>query len=97
MVFNGGWVLMVARASAVCCQYIACNPERLSSDQVFHLLFSLPLHHLRRAALFFFSFLRPPPRSPPAIAVDFDSSPTIYPPLSPTIPINDAGYHSHSD
>ncbi|KAL2501492.1 FMN binding [Forsythia ovata] len=34
MVFNGGLMVGVANVSADACQYIACNPERLSSDQI---------------------------------------------------------------
>ncbi|KAK6941996.1 hypothetical protein RJ641_027373 [Dillenia turbinata] len=33
MVMNGPVVLRVAHVSADLCQYIACNPERLRSDQ----------------------------------------------------------------
>ncbi|KAK6249937.1 hypothetical protein SCA6_003942 [Theobroma cacao] len=34
MVLNSSVVVTVANVSANVCQYIACNPERLSSDQV---------------------------------------------------------------
>ncbi|KAL0903655.1 hypothetical protein M5K25_028047 [Dendrobium thyrsiflorum] len=57
MVFYCGWVVMVARASAYWWQSIACNPERLSSDDVLNLLCCLPLYHLRRLSLRLFSFL----------------------------------------
>ncbi|WRX16852.1 hypothetical protein QQP08_009339 [Theobroma cacao] len=33
MVLNSSVVVTVANVSANVCQYIACNPERLSSDQ----------------------------------------------------------------
>ncbi|PON44086.1 hypothetical protein PanWU01x14_269210 [Parasponia andersonii] len=58
MVLNSQVVAMVAIISANLWQYIACNPERLSSHQVLDLLFCLPLRHLRRLALSLF-----PPRS----------------------------------
>ncbi|CAL9204704.1 unnamed protein product [Musa hybrid cultivar] len=61
MVFNAGWVAAVARVSAEACQYVACNPERLSSEEVLDLLFCLPLRHLRGFALCLFSFLCFPP------------------------------------
>ncbi|OMO99483.1 hypothetical protein CCACVL1_03787 [Corchorus capsularis] len=48
MVLNSSVVVTVANISANLCQYIACNPERLSSDQVLHLLCCLPLRHLCR-------------------------------------------------
>ncbi|KAJ0966286.1 hypothetical protein J5N97_027424 [Dioscorea zingiberensis] len=56
MVFNSAWVARVATLSADLCQYIACNPQRLSSAEVLDLLCCLPLHHLRRLALCLFSF-----------------------------------------
>ncbi|WJX83091.1 hypothetical protein P8452_65778 [Trifolium repens] len=42
MVLNSGVVMRVAHVSARLCQYIACNPERLSSDAVLGLIFCLP-------------------------------------------------------
>ncbi|KAM1305847.1 hypothetical protein ACFX2H_008310 [Malus domestica] len=53
MVLNSHVVVRVANISANLCQYIACNPERLSSHQVLHLLFCFPLHHLRRRLVAF--------------------------------------------
>ncbi|CAL9086123.1 unnamed protein product [Musa textilis] len=64
MVFNAGWVTAVARASAEACQYVACNPERLSSEEVLDLLCCLPLRHLRRLAICVFSFFCVPPSLP---------------------------------
>lgn len=61
MVLNSSLVGVVANLSADACQYIACNPQRLSSQQVLHLLFCLPFHHLRRLAL---SLFHPPNPNP---------------------------------
>jgi hypothetical protein len=60
MVLNSSVVAWVANVSADLWQYIACNPERLSSDHVLHLLFCLPFQHLHRLAL---SFCSPSPSS----------------------------------
>ncbi|EYU39992.1 hypothetical protein ABFS83_10G179600 [Erythranthe nasuta] len=65
MVFNSPLVVGVAKVSANACQYIACNPERLSSDQVLHLLFCFPFQHLRRLALCLWTFFCfSPPNNP---------------------------------
>ncbi|CAB4316224.1 unnamed protein product [Prunus armeniaca] len=53
MVLNSNVVVRVANISANICQYIACNPERLSSHQVLHLLFCFPFHQLRRRLVAF--------------------------------------------
>ncbi|XVE56982.1 hypothetical protein DITRI_Ditri04bG0055000 [Diplodiscus trichospermus] len=75
MVLNSSVVLTVANVSANVCQYIACNPERLSSDQVLHLLFCLPFHRLRRFAdsLWLYLCFNPPHR-PLSDSSDDDSS-----------------------
>ncbi|EEF36913.1 conserved hypothetical protein [Ricinus communis] len=57
MVLNSNVVVRVANISANVCQYIACNPERLSSDQVLNLLFCLPLRHFGRLALSLWNYL----------------------------------------
>ncbi|KAL9379326.1 hypothetical protein Peur_027808 [Populus x canadensis] len=64
MVLNSSLMVTIANVSANLCQYIACNPERLSSDQVLHLLFCLPLHHFGRLALSFWTYLYYHPTSP---------------------------------
>ncbi|KAL8456225.1 hypothetical protein ACS0TY_034445 [Phlomoides rotata] len=65
MVFNSPLVVGVAKVSAYACQFIACNPERLSTDQVLHHLFCLPFHHLRRFAFCLWTFFCfPPPNNP---------------------------------
>ncbi|GFY93575.1 hypothetical protein Acr_09g0000210 [Actinidia rufa] len=64
MVLNSSLVAEVANLSANVCQYIACNPERLSSDQVLHLLFCLPFQQFRRLALCLWSFFCFPPPHP---------------------------------
>ncbi|KAB1999967.1 hypothetical protein ERO13_D12G178750v2 [Gossypium hirsutum] len=50
MVLNSSMVVAIANISANLCQYVACNPERLSSDQVLHLIFCLPCRHFGRLA-----------------------------------------------
>ncbi|KAL5767900.1 hypothetical protein ACOSP7_014485 [Xanthoceras sorbifolium] len=57
MVLNSSVVVSIANLSANVCQYIACNPERLPSDQVLNLLCCLPLHQLRRLALSLWTYL----------------------------------------
>jgi hypothetical protein len=71
MVLNSSLMVTIANVSANLCQYIACNPERLSSDQVLHLLFCLPLHHFGRLALSFWTYLCYSPT--PANLPDSDS------------------------
>ncbi|CAA0837512.1 Unknown protein [Striga hermonthica] len=56
MVFNSPLVVGVAKVSANACQYIACNPERLSTDEVLHLLFCFPFQQLSRFAFCLCSF-----------------------------------------
>ncbi|KAL0916830.1 hypothetical protein M5K25_014373 [Dendrobium thyrsiflorum] len=62
--FSGGWMVMVARASADWSQSLACNPDRLTNDELLHLLLYLPLRHLRRFALCLFSFFCLPDPNP---------------------------------
>ncbi|ERN20389.1 hypothetical protein AMTRI_Chr03g46080 [Amborella trichopoda] len=56
MVFNSFMVLSVASWSADICQYIAFNPQRLSSHQVLDLLCCFPLQQLGRLALCLWTF-----------------------------------------
>ncbi|GJZ38260.1 hypothetical protein Tco_0584451 [Tanacetum coccineum] len=56
MVMNSPLVVAVANISADICQYIACNPERLSSEHVLHLLFCFPFQQFRRFALCLWTF-----------------------------------------
>ncbi|OVA06357.1 hypothetical protein BVC80_8885g3 [Macleaya cordata] len=64
MVFNSVIVMNVANLSANFCQYIACNPDRLSSQQVLDLICCLPLQQLGRLALCLWTFFCfPPPDS----------------------------------
>ncbi|OIT34710.1 hypothetical protein A4A49_14008 [Nicotiana attenuata] len=56
MVFNSPIIVGVANISADLCQYIACNPERLSSDEVLYLLFCFPCQQFRRFALCLWTF-----------------------------------------
>ncbi|CAN6440707.1 unnamed protein product [Victoria cruziana] len=51
MVFNGLLIFAVASWSADACQSISCNPERLPTAQVFHLLCCVPLQQIRRLAV----------------------------------------------
>ncbi|OAY44374.1 hypothetical protein MANES_08G144511v8 [Manihot esculenta] len=70
MVLNSNLVVTIANVSANLCQYIACNPERLSSDQVLNLLFCFPLQRLGRLALSLWTYLCYNPN--PANLSDFD-------------------------
>nr|DAD30154.1 TPA_asm: hypothetical protein HUJ06_031622 [Nelumbo nucifera] len=64
MVFNSLLVVAVANLSANVCQYIACNPEILTSQQVLELVCCLPLRQLGRLALCLWTFFCfPPPDS----------------------------------
>ncbi|PIN20418.1 hypothetical protein CDL12_06888 [Handroanthus impetiginosus] len=63
MVFNSPLVVGVVKISANACQYVACNPERLSSDQVLHLLFCFPFQQLHRLAFCLWTFFCFPPPS----------------------------------
>lgn len=56
MVLNCPMMMRVANVSAKACQYIACNPEILPSDQVLYLLFCFPFQQVRRLALCFWTF-----------------------------------------
>ncbi|KAJ7976381.1 Vacuolar fusion protein [Quillaja saponaria] len=58
MVLNSGLAVKVANVSADVCQYIACNPERLSTDTVLQLLFCFPLQELRTFTISLWTFLR---------------------------------------
>ncbi|XAR70063.1 hypothetical protein NMG60_11001888 [Bertholletia excelsa] len=83
MVLNSSLVGKVANVSADLCQYIACNPERLRSEQVLYLLFCFPFQQFRRLALCLWTFFCFPPPSP-----YFSSS---------SSDISDSDYDSHSD
>ncbi|PIA60059.1 hypothetical protein AQUCO_00400736v1 [Aquilegia coerulea] len=75
MVFNSVLVVSVAKVSAEIWQYIACNPERLNSEQVLHLICCLPLQQLGRLALCFWSFFCfPPPNTSSYYPYSSDSS-----------------------
>lgn len=74
MVFNSPIIVGVANVSADLCQYIACNPERLSSDEVLYLLFCFPCQQLRRFALCFWTFFCFPVPNPYLSFPSFSSS-----------------------
>lgn len=75
MVFSSVLLATVATVSADLCQYIACNPQRLSSEEVLDLICCFPLQQLRRIALCVWSFFCfPPPDSYPFSSSDSDSS-----------------------
>ncbi|KAH1204821.1 hypothetical protein AAZX31_16G038300 [Glycine max] len=59
MVLNSNVVPRVAHASAHLCQFIACNPERLSSDVVLRLLFCLPFQRLFRSLSSYLAYRHP--------------------------------------
>ncbi|KAI3826358.1 hypothetical protein L1987_00405 [Smallanthus sonchifolius] len=63
MVMNSPLVVAVANISADICQYIACNPERLSSEQVLNLIFCFPFQQFRRFALCLWTFFCFPPNT----------------------------------
>ncbi|KAF3442219.1 hypothetical protein FNV43_RR16135 [Rhamnella rubrinervis] len=54
---NSPAVVWVASVSANLWQYVACNPERLSSHRVLHIIFCVPFQSLRRLSLSLSSFL----------------------------------------
>ena len=83
MVLNSRLVVKVADISANLCQYIACNPERLSSDTVLHILFCVPLQQLRRLGLSLWTYLFFTPFPSAADGGDDD--------------YDDDSNHSHSD
>ncbi|GFP84164.1 hypothetical protein PHJA_000560100 [Phtheirospermum japonicum] len=74
MVFNSPLVVGVAKVSANACQYIACNPERLSTDEVLHLLFCFPFQNLRRFAFCLCSFFCYPSPGNPFLTSSSSSS-----------------------
>lgn len=80
MVYSTGWVVAVARTSADLCQYAACNPERLSSDEALDAIFCLPMRFLSRFAVRVFSFfcfpldLDPNPRRRPFVQYSYATS-----------------------
>ncbi|KAI3471494.1 hypothetical protein Pfo_028144 [Paulownia fortunei] len=74
MVFNSPLVVRVAKVSANACQYIACNPERLSTDQVLQLLFCFPFQQLRRLAFCLWTFFCSPPLNNPYLTSSSSSS-----------------------
>ncbi|OWM73227.1 hypothetical protein CDL15_Pgr001341 [Punica granatum] len=61
MVLNSSVVAAVANLSANLCQYIACNPQRFSGDQVLYLLFCYPCQSLRPSLLSIWACLCFPP------------------------------------
>ncbi|PSR90269.1 Serine/threonine-protein kinase pats1 [Actinidia chinensis var. chinensis] len=97
MVFNSLLVLSVANKSADVWQYIACFPERISSDQLVDLVCCLPLQQLGRFALCLWSFFCLPPspdsyyHSHSYYDSDSDSSSSI------SYYHHDGDYDSHSD
>ncbi|WCJ43631.1 hypothetical protein M5689_024360 [Euphorbia peplus] len=75
MVLSSNIVVMVANISANVCQYIACNPERLSSDEMLNLLFCLPLQHIGRLSVYIWTFLCYNPDPANLSAFDFHPHP----------------------
>ncbi|PIN20206.1 hypothetical protein CDL12_07104 [Handroanthus impetiginosus] len=78
MVFNSPLVVGVAKVSANVCQYVACNPERLSSDQVLHLLFCFPFQRLQRLAFCLWTFFCFPPPDNPYLSSSSSSDSDIF-------------------
>uniref|UniRef100_A0A0V0GL76 Putative ovule protein n=1 Tax=Solanum chacoense TaxID=4108 RepID=A0A0V0GL76_SOLCH len=61
MVFSSPIIVGVANVSADLCQYIACNPERLSSDEVLYLPFCFHVNNLGDLLFVYGPFLLPLP------------------------------------
>ncbi|XP_062172465.1 uncharacterized protein LOC133878002 [Alnus glutinosa] len=98
MVFNSSMVLSVAHVSADAWQFIACMPERLSSQQLLDLICCFPLQQLGRLALCFWTFLCLPP--PDTFYYSYSSSSDgdeDSDDSSSTVNYNHYYYHSHSD
>ncbi|KAG6581681.1 hypothetical protein SDJN02_20039, partial [Cucurbita argyrosperma subsp. argyrosperma] len=91
MVLNSPVVVWVANISADLCQYVACNPERLSSDHVLYLIFCFPFHHIRRISLSLLSSLCLPSLSSSSSSSSSDSD------YSNTDDLDSYDYNSHSD
>ncbi|KNA16530.1 hypothetical protein SOVF_088180 [Spinacia oleracea] len=92
MVLNSQVVVAVANASASVCQYIACNPEHLSSDQVLHLLFCFPFQQIRRLSLCLSAFFCFPYSSDPLFYPSHSSSSS-----DDSLSSADPTYDFHSD
>lgn len=89
MVFNSPVIVGVAKVSANACQYIACNPERLSGDEVLRLLFCFPFQQLRRLALCIWTFFCfPPPTNPFLTSSSSYSDSDVYDDLDPDLHID---------
>lgn len=100
MVWNSPVVFWVANVSANLCQYVACNPDRLSSHQVLHLIFCFPFQSLRRLSLSLSSFLCLPfllSSSSSSDDDDDDDADSDDSDLSSYINNNNNNNHSHSD
>ncbi|KAL7174704.1 hypothetical protein ACSBR2_033861 [Camellia fascicularis] len=72
MVFNSLVVLTVANISADVWQYIACFPERISSDQLLDLVCCFPLQQFGRLAFCLWTFFCLPPS--PVYSYSYSSS-----------------------
>lgn len=91
MVLNSPLVLWVANISADLCQYVACNPERFSSDHVLYLIFCFPFRHFRLISLSLLSSLCPPS------LLSSSSSSSGSDSESESDDLDSYGYNSHSD
>ncbi|GMP92148.1 hypothetical protein CsSME_00042492 [Camellia sinensis var. sinensis] len=72
MVFNSLVVLTVANISADVWQYVACFPERISSDQLLDLVCCFPLQQFGRLAFCLWTFFCLPPS--PVYSYSYSSS-----------------------
>ncbi|KMT15622.1 hypothetical protein BVRB_3g056140 [Beta vulgaris subsp. vulgaris] len=97
MVLNSQMVVAVANISANVCQYIACNPEHLSSAQVLDLLFCFPFQQFRRLSLCLSAFFCFPYSSDPLFYPSPSSSSSSDDSLSSSSALLITGYDSHSD
>lgn len=91
MVFNSVMVVWVANRSADVWQYVACIPDRLSSQQLLDLICCFPLQQFGRFALCLWTFFCLPPSDSYYYSSSNDSD------SSSSAPDYDYYYDSHSD
>uniref|UniRef100_A0A7N0UHC2 Uncharacterized protein n=1 Tax=Kalanchoe fedtschenkoi TaxID=63787 RepID=A0A7N0UHC2_KALFE len=60
MVFSSKMVVSTAKVSAGVWQALACQPERLTNEELFNVLVRFPLHQMRRLALRLWTLLSMP-------------------------------------
>ncbi|KAG9144938.1 hypothetical protein Leryth_023575 [Lithospermum erythrorhizon] len=79
MVLNSIILIQVAKISGDLCQYIACNPQRLSTQQLLHLLFVYPFQQIHRLTICLWNFFCfPPPNHYLSFSSSTSSSSSTY-------------------